>query len=386
MILLFIDMETNMKTNMEKYKQLINNYFNTIYLPQYPSKIRDALQYLFSDGKRLRPILFLSFSHSIQHSIQHSDLEKNTQLDNSINIELLHCLSLVIDDLPEMDNELLRRDKPCFHIKYGMVKTHFFIYYMLSRIINNFTNIIEYDKIYSSNDSTKNSNIQIRMRLIEDNSYIIRYLINNLIDGQYFDMEYFNLDKPASLNIDKNINIITDLILSILEELNIHTEENNNEIIKYCVLSIKKTGTLFALPIITGLLFQIYYQGFSYTGNEIIESNSNRSDNDSRSNKYFNLGDDNMINLIITWSFLFGFLYQASDDYLDCNDDMKNNKPNISIILGMENCHILIINCVKIISDILEYIIKSSKTIWPSLEIDNTSILEILELIKARIK
>ena len=33
--------------------------------------------------------------------------------------ELIHCYSLIHDDLPAMDNDDLRRGKPSCHIKFG---------------------------------------------------------------------------------------------------------------------------------------------------------------------------------------------------------------------------------------------------------------------------
>ena len=49
-------------------------------------------------------------------------------------IEIIHSLSLVLDDLPEMDNDSIRRNNPSFHSKYGIDYTNFFIYYMFNKI------------------------------------------------------------------------------------------------------------------------------------------------------------------------------------------------------------------------------------------------------------
>ena len=47
--------------------------------------------------------------------------ENNEPLNNSLKIailvEIIHCISLVLDDLPEMDNDDFRRDNLSFHKK-----------------------------------------------------------------------------------------------------------------------------------------------------------------------------------------------------------------------------------------------------------------------------
>jgi geranylgeranyl pyrophosphate synthase len=68
----------------------------------------------------------------------------NIWIEYAIEIELVHCLSLVIDDLPEMDNEIERRGRLCFHVVYGLQKTNFFLYYMFSKLSSNLTNLLDF--------------------------------------------------------------------------------------------------------------------------------------------------------------------------------------------------------------------------------------------------
>ena len=117
-----------MNSNITELKQQINYYFHNTYLTKYPMAIQDMLIHLFNDGKRIRPILFIAFSHIAD--LSGVEKEDNIWIEYAIEIELLHCLSLVIDDLPEMDNEVERRGRPCFHLVYGLQKTNFFLYYM----------------------------------------------------------------------------------------------------------------------------------------------------------------------------------------------------------------------------------------------------------------
>jgi farnesyl diphosphate synthase len=61
-------------------------------------------------GKRIRPFLVVTASGL---SLDHPGVAAAAQA-----IELIHCYSLVHDDLPSMDNDTLRRGKPTVHVAY----------------------------------------------------------------------------------------------------------------------------------------------------------------------------------------------------------------------------------------------------------------------------
>ncbi|MDD3267175.1 MAG: polyprenyl synthetase family protein [Burkholderiales bacterium] len=63
-------------------------------------------------GKRIRPLLTLSAS-----VLSHANVEDALLIGSTI--ELIHCFSLIHDDLPIMDNDSMRRGKPTNHIIYG---------------------------------------------------------------------------------------------------------------------------------------------------------------------------------------------------------------------------------------------------------------------------
>jgi farnesyl diphosphate synthase len=73
------------------------------------ARIRDAMHYsLFPGGKRIRPVL-VYLTGELLHA-------EKTCLDTiAAAIELIHCYSLVHDDLPAMDNDDFRRGKPSCH-------------------------------------------------------------------------------------------------------------------------------------------------------------------------------------------------------------------------------------------------------------------------------
>ncbi len=74
-----------------------------------PKNLRDATAYgLLGGGKRLRPLLVLWSCKAVG-----GDYEK--ALPAAAAIELIHCFSLVHDDLPAMDDDDLRRGRPTLH-------------------------------------------------------------------------------------------------------------------------------------------------------------------------------------------------------------------------------------------------------------------------------
>lgn len=78
-----------------------------------PVLLGDAMRYAVLDGgKRLRPLLVLAASEAVGGN-------KAAALRAACATELIHAYSLVHDDLPCMDNDVLRRGKPTVHVKFG---------------------------------------------------------------------------------------------------------------------------------------------------------------------------------------------------------------------------------------------------------------------------
>jgi geranylgeranyl diphosphate synthase, type II len=77
-----------------------------------PTQLREAMKYsLLSPGKRLRPILCLLSAESLG-----ADL--SAALPAAASLEMIHCYSLIHDDLPAMDDDDLRRGRPTCHIQF----------------------------------------------------------------------------------------------------------------------------------------------------------------------------------------------------------------------------------------------------------------------------
>lgn len=104
-----------MEQFQEKWHTLIDNQLNRdISVIANDQKFTDMLTYaVLNGGKRLRPILTLAVLDSFGVHISPQLLKLTTA------VEWIHSYSLVHDDLPAMDNDLLRRGKPSLHAKFG---------------------------------------------------------------------------------------------------------------------------------------------------------------------------------------------------------------------------------------------------------------------------
>ena len=103
--------------SIEEYKKSIDKelklYFeDKIKYSEEEKIIYEAMSYSTNiGGKRIRPILFMA-THNIF---------SNSEIPIGIPcaIEMIHTYSLIHDDLPDMDNDDLRRGKPTNHKVYG---------------------------------------------------------------------------------------------------------------------------------------------------------------------------------------------------------------------------------------------------------------------------
>lgn len=94
-----------------KIDQCLDEYL--VGLESYPI-LKEAMRYsVDACGKRLRPLLILAICQTYKG--MYSDLD----LQVASSLELIHTYSLIHDDLPEMDNDDLRRGKPTNHKVYG---------------------------------------------------------------------------------------------------------------------------------------------------------------------------------------------------------------------------------------------------------------------------
>ena len=85
-----------------------------------PANLGEPMRYAVLDGgKRLRPLLVLAAAQAVG-SLDASQAE--AALRAGCAVELIHAYSLVHDDMPCMDNDVLRRGKPTVHVQFGQAQ------------------------------------------------------------------------------------------------------------------------------------------------------------------------------------------------------------------------------------------------------------------------
>ena len=82
-----------------------------------PARLGEAMRYAVLDGgKRLRPLLVLAAFEAVHNGAGDAG---EAALRAACAVELIHAYSLVHDDMPCMDNDVLRRGKPTVHVQFG---------------------------------------------------------------------------------------------------------------------------------------------------------------------------------------------------------------------------------------------------------------------------
>lgn len=98
---------------IKPYKQQFEAYLKEA-IPSLceKSKLRDACEYaLLNGGKRIRPVIVLMMAKALGF--------QKIPLEASLSVEFFHTASLIADDLPCMDNDDFRREKPAIHKVFG---------------------------------------------------------------------------------------------------------------------------------------------------------------------------------------------------------------------------------------------------------------------------
>ena len=77
-----------------------------------PARLHQAMRYAsLGGGKRVRPLLVFAAGELTKGSLERLEIV-------ACSVELIHAYSLVHDDLPSMDNDVLRRGRPTCHVEY----------------------------------------------------------------------------------------------------------------------------------------------------------------------------------------------------------------------------------------------------------------------------
>ena len=78
-----------------------------------PRPLHESMRYsLLAGGKRIRPVLTIQVATDLGATEDHA-------LDAACAVEMVHAASLILDDLPCMDDASLRRGQPANHLVFG---------------------------------------------------------------------------------------------------------------------------------------------------------------------------------------------------------------------------------------------------------------------------
>jgi len=106
-------MSFDFNSQLQEYIGLIDRRLEDYLQISYPEVIYESARYsIFSGGKRVRPAILLGVCDML------NGLRENA-LPFACALEMIHTYSLIHDDLPALDNDDFRRDKPTNHIVFG---------------------------------------------------------------------------------------------------------------------------------------------------------------------------------------------------------------------------------------------------------------------------
>ena len=94
-------------------RRLVAHELRSILAPSVSSAVSACMEYAVSGAaQRLRPLLAI-------RTARLTGGQFSLTLRAAAAIELLHCAALIVDDLPCMDNDATRRNRPSAHVAYG---------------------------------------------------------------------------------------------------------------------------------------------------------------------------------------------------------------------------------------------------------------------------
>lgn len=97
------------KTRFQSHLAAIQQMLETLLASREPEALWAAMRHgVLNGGKRIRPVLLLETCTACGGTIENA-------LATACALELIHCYSLIHDDLPCMDNDDLRRGLPTVH-------------------------------------------------------------------------------------------------------------------------------------------------------------------------------------------------------------------------------------------------------------------------------
>ena len=241
----------------------------------------EIVKHALDGGKRLRSVITLTISEALNPDINLTKF--------ALCVELLHNASLIIDDMPCMDNDNYRRGKETVHFKYGSCKAQALVSYFLKKAYGFLNQNYKELKLkyYADDESDKIENIILNVfDILNKNMGFL-----GAATGQFIDICPMN---------------------SIIEEESYKKYYNSVENI--LDLIYLKTTTFFEIGFLPAYLLSI--------------------------NRYCTDDELDNIHKLVRY---FGLAFQISDDFDDIEQDRKRvdseYNPNIVCKYGLEEAY-----------------------------------------------
>lgn len=264
---------------LKRYAHKFDTALERDYLSGYNHELSDVLKYAITGGKRMRP--------AIIYDILRTMGKDGIEIDGSyiaLMTELIHTSSLIIDDLPCMDNDEMRRGRETVHKRYGLLAAK-----MVSTLLISDSHSMLFRMYESIKGTWGGEDLEDRILLVLNN-ITTNIGIEGAAYGQYLDM----LPKYSD-------EFTNDVIRGEVEQYN--REETIQEIVE------KKTGVIFEIAFVSAYIF--------------------------------GGGDLSKLHLVKLASHYFGTVFQIYDDFLDEEEDRKRMvndlTPNYVIRFGREH-------------------------------------------------
>src|ERR671931_647956 len=98
--------------NPDELRALVEDYVGDLALTPELHGQADSVRYALVGGKRVRGVICLATAEAAGAGAEHA-------LPAAAALELVHSFSLVHDDLPALDDDVVRRGQPSTHARFG---------------------------------------------------------------------------------------------------------------------------------------------------------------------------------------------------------------------------------------------------------------------------
>jgi farnesyl diphosphate synthase len=231
-----------------KNAKKIDSFLIKFLKKQKKSLLIEPMKYgIISGGKKIRSTIIFDTGKIF-------DISEKKLLNICAAVECIHSYSLIHDDLPCMDNDLIRRGKPSTHIKYGEA----------SAVLAGSSLLTLAFEIIADKEYLLNSKLKTK---------IIKSLANcsghsGIAGGQELDLKYENKNKKISQIIDMQ-------------------KKKTGKLFNFCLYAVgviakKKDKEIFFLSILgeeIGLLFQLADDFLDIRGSKKLTGKPIKKDN-----------------------------------------------------------------------------------------------------------